>query len=527
MTTEKTASPTVGQKFAADLSGDIRARSGLIWLVTREEARAERLIVEACGSAGYEPRFWDCAVGWTDLAGRKIPPGAVVDPGAALASIRESEEQARVVYVMRDLGAFLTTPFDIRSLRSLVRALPLRPRERAGTIIVLGPRAEIPPELQGHALVRELPLPDRAEISDVLSSVLENNFQDTGARSAACPNGTADAAIDAAVGLSESETQAMMQRSLVSTRRIDPTTIRSEKKRIVNGTRGLEWIEPDPRGLDAIGGLENMKAWLKLRRVGFGRAAREYGIRPPHGVLLVGVSGNGKSLTAKAVPTAWGLPCLKVDLGSIKDKFVGNSEAGLRAAFRMAAAVAPVVLWFDEVEKSLSGATQGAADGGVSGDVLYTLLGFLQDLPEGVVVIATANDVSAIPPELLRKGRFDEIFFIDLPSETERAAILAASLRMNNRTEKIDLAAVAAVTEGFVGAELAALVPDSLFAAFADGARPITTADLINSAKATVPLSKTAPEKIAAIRKWGAERARPASATVVAAPRASSPTLDL
>jgi SpoVK/Ycf46/Vps4 family AAA+-type ATPase len=229
-------------------------------------------------------------------------------------------------------------------------------------------------------------------------------------------------------------------------------------------------------------------------------------------MLMVGVQGCGKSRVAKAVAAAWQLPLLRLDLGALKSKWVGESEGNVRKALRVAETVAPVVLWADEIEKALAGATQGAADGGVSADALSSLLTWMQDRAGSVFLIATSNDVSALPPELLRKGRFDEIFFVDLPTYQERIAILKTALIEHKRADlAIDLARIAWATKDFSGAEIAALVPDALFTAFADNARDITTLDLEQAAARTVPLAHMAREKITALRAWGAERARAAS----------------
>ncbi|HSN68796.1 MAG TPA: AAA family ATPase, partial [Thermoanaerobaculia bacterium] len=267
-----------------------------------------------------------------------------------------------------------------------------------------------------------------------------------------------------------------------------------------------------PGGLDAVGGLDVLKSWLTSRRAAFTARARAYGLPAPKGAMLVGVPGCGKSLTAKAIATAWGMPLLRLDLGALKSKWVGESEGNIRKALKVAETVSPCVVWLDEIEKALGGASQGAADGGVSSDALGVILSWMQDRAGSVFVIATANDVSALPPELLRKGRFDEMFFVDLPNASERKAILSAALKANGRDGKVEITAgcIAAMSD-FTGAEIAAIVPDALFAAFADGEREITTADLIDAANTVVPLAKTASEKITKVREWAKGRARPAS----------------
>lgn len=505
----ETTTLNAGSKVAADITALLRARNPLLWIVTREESRAERYIVEAAQAAQYEPRFWDCATGISAFDGTPKERGTeAIDPGAVLAAVRDS--RARQLWILRDMHKFLTEPFILRGLRSLARVLPTAPRDKARAVIVLTPVNDVPPELAGHAIVVEFPLPDRAEIAALLDSAIAALPDDM--RATATENGTRDRAIDSAVGLTAEEVQSCFAKSLVSTRKIDPVTIAAEKKRVIARERVLEWVEPLAGGLDAVGGLENLKAWLTMRRKAFSVRAREYGLPAPKGILLAGVPGCGKSLTAKAVAAAWQMPLLRFDLGAVRSKFVGESETNLRKAFKTAEAIAPCVVWIDEIEKALAGATQGAADGGVSADALGALLSFMQDRAGQVFIVATANDVSALPAELLRKGRFDELFAIDLPTETERGAILGATLRQYRRGAlAIDAQAVATVTAEFTGAEIAALVPAAMFEAFNDGEREITAADLIAAAKKTVPLARTAAARIAAIRKWGAANAVPAS----------------
>jgi hypothetical protein len=292
-------------------------------------------------------------------------------------------------------------------------------------------------------------------------------------------------------------------KSLVSSRTIDPALVAGEKKRVVARGRGVTWEDPDPRGLEAVGGLDLIKGWLKQRRAAFGARARAYGLPAPKGVFLVGLPGTGKTLVSRCIASAWGLPLLSLDFGAIQSKYVGESQTNLRATLALLEAVAPCVVRVDEIEKALAGASGPAGDGGVAADALGTFLTWMQERKAPVFVVATANDVRALPPELLRKGRFDEVFFVDLPTRSEREGVLAAALAKHNlKGDGINLAEVARETEGYSGAELAALVPDAMFAAFADGERAITTADVLEAARNVVPLSKTASEKIETLRNW-------------------------
>lgn len=506
---------TRSQIIAADIGALLRARNPLLWIVSREEARVESYLFEAAASAGYVARTWDIAQGVTELSGTKSAIGAQ-DPSETMQAIAEqarSTRPARGVWIMRDLPIWLagmTGAVPCRQLRNLARMLPSVPTTNAQAVIVLSPTAEVPAELAGHATVIEWTLPDREEIAAILDAAiagLPENLQ-----ADAAPNGTREAAIDAAVGLSGEEAAACYARSLVQLRRIDPLTVAQEKKRVIARERVLEWFDPIPNGLDAVGGLDQLKAWLASRKDAYSPAARAYGLPAPKGALLVGVPGCGKSLTAKAIATAWGIPLLKIDLGALKSKFVGESESNIRKAFAVIAAIGRCVVWFDEIEKALAGSQGAQGDGGVSTDALGAVLTWMQERQGEAFVIATANDVRSLPPELLRKGRFDELWFIDLPTQTERTDIIGAALRAHGRGDAdVSLPTVAAACEDFTGSEIAALVPDALFVAFADGARRLNTADLMNAAKSVVPLAKTAPEKITKIREWGRTRGRAAT----------------
>jgi hypothetical protein len=515
MTETKTLSR--GQKVAADVSALLRARNPLIWIVTREEARVEGFIVEAAKASKYTTQTWDVAQGVMQIDGRsKDSRFQDPDPGSTLNMIRTLADKTgtdRGVWIMRDLPVWLQGPgaaMVLRTLRNLVRHLPGVPRDRAQAIIILSPNGDVPPELTNHATVIDWPLPDRSEIAAVLDAALDSLPAEV--RKDACSAEDRETAIDAAVGMSGEEAASCYGRSLVTTRKIDPVLIVSEKKRIIAREKVLEWYDPIPGGLDAVGGLDNLKDWLVKRKQSYSTEARAYGLPLPKGIFVGGVSGCGKSLLSKAVATDFEVPLLRMDLGALKGKFVGESEGNLRKALKVIEAIGRCVVWLDEVEKSLQGATSGSADGGVSSDALGTILTWMQERQGGAFVIATANEVESLPPEFLRKGRFDDTFFVDLPTEVERQSVLRAALRANGRGKvKIDLAAVAAKTEGFTGSEIAALVPDALYIAFADKAREITTDDLLTVAKDVVPLSTTAAEKVLKLRKWFEGRARPAT----------------
>lgn len=507
---------TPSQKTDLDFTALLKARNTMFWVVTREEVRVERALIEAAGKARFPTRFWDCATGLSDATGKQIVenmPNAIT----ALWKIRDDKE--RMLYVLRDIPAWFD-PQIVRTLRSLARSLQMAPLAEARAIVILTPRSEVPPELAGHVTVIDYPLPAREEIAEILDVAL-SSLADEDVRKAATPvNGARDAAIDAAVGLTAEEAANCYARSIVTTKKIDPAQISSEKRRVIAREKVLTWYDPEPRGLDAVGGLELLKDWLVARRAAFSEKARAFGLPRPKGILIVGVPGGGKSLTAKAIATAWGMPLLRLDLGALRSKYVGESEGNIRKALAVAETVAPCVLWLDEIEKALAGATGAQGDGGVSSDALGTVLSWMQERQASVFVVATANKVTDLPPELLRKGRFDELFFVDLPTPRERMEILQTSLAAFGRTPGgINDEAIARATQGFTGAEIAAIVPEAMFVAFGEGERAITTQDLLDAAGRVVPLSETAKDQLIELRSWAKGKARLASKPVAESPR--------
>jgi ATP-dependent 26S proteasome regulatory subunit len=498
--------------------------------------RVEGHIYSGNAAAGYETIFWDIAQGAADLNGKLITGDREVradaaDPDPVLDRIlnRDSDgvpqgtkgtkdKPKRIAWVLRDYPAYLNGPnaaATLRRLRNLVNWLPTTPTFKAQAIIIISPSAQIPDELQINAQLTEWPLPDRAEIGELLQAAINRLPEEM--RDTALAADQQDAAIDAAVGLSGLEAQATFAASLIKLRRIDPLTVSQEKKRLISQVGGLEWIDPPKDGMDAVGGLDIFKDWIVQRAVAFTPDAREYGLQSPKGVLAAGIPGCGKSLLATATGAAYGIPVLKVDLGALKGKYVGESEGNLRNTFKVAEAIGPCVLWFDEIEKALQGATGGAADGGVSSDVLGFLLNWMQERRGQAFVFATCNNAESLPPELIRKGRFDQVFWVDLPNPIERESVLEASLRKvpKRSVSDIDLRKVSEITEGFSGAEIAALVPDAMFIAYNDGKRPVTTEDLLLVRQGVTPLSSTKGAELDRLREKWASRMKEATTKLV------------
>jgi SpoVK/Ycf46/Vps4 family AAA+-type ATPase len=518
------------QKANAEITALLRARTPLLWISSGEEKRVQSALMNAL-PAKMRIRFWDCVSGLSEYIttkkdgkdevkltpllftpasqgyGASTPASlsttgqqSCSDPLVVLQAIREVPD--RCLYVLKDINAF-KDPVTLRAIRNTAAEIETTPSAEQRSVVILTNSSEIPQDLSGQATLLTYPLPDRTDVEAIFNLLPLDSGQ------VEVPSAEVrEAAIDAALGLSAAEMQNCFYRSLVTLKRIDPATIASEKKRIIAKQKCLTWIDANPQGMDAVGGLEVLKEWLRIRKTGFSQEARDYGIKPPKGIILAGVPGGGKSLTSKCLSGSWGIPLLKLDLGAAKDKFVGDSEKNIRDALAIAETIAPCVLWIDEIEKAVGGEGD---DGGVSKDQLGTLLTWMQDKEGSVFVIATANDVRGLPPELLRKGRFDQVFWCDLPTAKEREQILTTTLRQVKREEGIDVQALTERTTGWVGAEIASIVPEAMFQAFNDGARQITTEDLLTAAKTVVPLSLTMEKKLSEIREFMKGKALSAS----------------
>jgi AAA+ superfamily predicted ATPase len=525
----------------ATLTEAFKARASCIWIKTIEEGRVNNELFDIASRNNMLTRVWNVVAGVTDINGKPYGPnrdpylqlrGGIGGSNPALvlnfitaqskiergengnesAAEKEALEEGkkRAVWIFNDFHPYLRQPDVCRWVRNCAKFLPSTPNSESRIIVVVAPpSAQIPDELIDHVTVVKWSLPDRKELGRIFDTSLIGVPPEIANQSKAVK----DEAIEAAVGLSAEAAALTYAKSIVTERRINPIRVAFEKKAVISKERGIEWFDPLPGGLDDVGGHENTKAWLKVRRRAFSQAARDFGLPLPKGLCLVGCPGCGKSLLAKAIATAWGVPLLRFDPNATASKWVGESEANIRAVLAVAEAVGRCVLWIDEIEKAFGGATNGGADGGVSTDRLGVMLSWMQERKGEVFVVATANDVTKLPPELLRKGRFDEIFFVDLPNTSERKEIVAVALKQHKRVATvdngcdpsvIDLDAVAAVTAEFTGVEVASLVPEALHFAFDEG-RTITTADLLEAAKTVPPLSKTSPERINAVRKWARE----------------------
>ena len=381
------------------------------------------------------------------------------------------------------------------------------------TLVITGPTLKLPPELQKDVTVVEFDLPGRAELGALLDRTLAEVNEATGRALQVTP-ADRERILAAAGGLTLNEAENVFAKTLVLTGQLTDTSlpvILSEKEQIIRKSGQLEYCQVDA-SLSQVGGMDVLKDWLVKRSIAFEPEARAHGLSAPRGVLLIGVQGCGKSLAAKAIAGLWGLPLLRLDVGRLFNSLVGSSEENMRAAIRVAESVAPAVLWVDEIEKSMAGSQSSShTDGGTTARVLSSFLTWLQEKQSPVFVVATANSVDQLPPELLRRGRLDETFFVDLPDLTERTEIFRIHLRRRSQpVAEIDVSLLAQEAEGFSGAEIEQCVIAGMFDAYS-ARRPLSTEILERSARDMVPLSRTMKEPIDRLRAWVEGRARRAS----------------
>lgn len=530
---QKVNTKTRGQIASEDVTLALRARCAGFWIISKDEARTEQDLFGAIAKAGYVPHTWDIANGALTVDGTAIRGDTdynpAEDPDTMLDTISKKSKSRtgrtdRNVWIMRDLGSWLdgaAGALTRRRLRNMLRpdGLAGTPRNTAQAIIILSAGAPPPEELaNGELTVIDWPLPDRDEIGEILNGAVEV-LPDTEEQplkrrvlGLLSKGDTRDAAIDAAVGLSSQEVQTTFARSLIENGSIDVSAIAAEKKRLIDQEPAMEYFEPRPGGFDNVGGLEVFKEWAIKQKIAYSPEARAYNLKPPKGAMLIGVSGCGKTLSCKMLGAEWNWPVVRLDINALKGKYVGESESRLRGIFSKIDALGQVIVYIDEVEKALEGAVSGSADGGVSADALGAILTWMQDRAGQAFVMMTANDPSKLPPEFLRKGRFDEVWWIDLPTRAERMSVAEATLRSNGRDAKklgIDLGQVADATAGFTGAEIAACIErDAMFNAFADNGREITTEDILHAAGEVIPLNRTMGDKITRLRESWAGRAR-------------------
>ncbi len=498
--------------FQTELEILIRARYPILYIVSSEEMRAQSVIVEVGKRRQKRVFEWSYSTGivpaGTSIQSQKNRSAATKEPLAALDHVIEQVEPA--LFVFKDLHPFLSKN-NFAIIRKL-KEIALHLKNSYKTILLVSPVLEIPTELEKEITVLNHPLPSREDLNALLDKIAADvthlkvkiELDEEGR----------ERLLQAALGLTLGEAENVFAKIIVKCGRLSGENIAdvlAEKQQIVRKSGLLEYYAAS-EDFNSVGGLAALKDWLNKRAAAFTGEARAFGLPAPRGILMLGVQGCGKSLCAKAVSTQWQLPLLRFDMGRMFGSLVGSSEENVRRAIAVADSVAPAILWVDEIDKAFAGSQgSGAVDGGTTARVFGTFLTWLSEKTAPVFVVATANDISQLPPELLRKGRLDEIFFVDLPDKDERAEIFGIHIAKRGRDVSLfDLEALAAASQHFSGAEIEEAINSSLYDAFYDK-QDIRTEHVLNTLAQTVPLAKTMDEQMTRLRRWAEGRARHAS----------------
>lgn len=486
-------------------------------IVTHEEAEALDIVAEAAGSLGRPLRIWSSIQGLRDWGG--IDAGLVHEgPRAVLARFSAEARRGELesaIYVMLDLADCLGEHDTLRALREALLTGPAIGANGAGTggqLILIDHNSRVPDTVDRHSVRFDLSLPDEDELESLLRKIVkdEHRYEPIEVN---LKNRDVARIIANLRGLTRRQASQVIREAVTDDRKLDAADIPrmiASKRALVGSGELLEFVEA-PTSMDEIGGMDRLKKWLVDRSGAFSKEAAQFGLSPPRGVLLLGVQGAGKSLCAKAVATAWTRPLLRLDPGVLYDRYVGESERRLRDALRQVEAMAPAVLWIDEIEKALGSASgSSASDGGLSRRMFATMLTWMQEHRSPVFLVATANAIDELPPELMRKGRFDEIFFVDLPGEASRRAIFNVHLKKRSRDPaRFDMTRLISASAGFSGAEIEQAIVAALHEAFAAKREP-TTESIEAIMRDSPPLSVTMRERIDGLRAWARGRCVPA-----------------
>lgn len=477
--------------FHAEFELLLRACYPLLYVPTTEEDRLEGMIRAAVQGGNRAVYLWDFVEGYQDN-----PNNAGVgrrNPLQALEFVEKLPEQAAGVFILRDFQRFLEDISIARKLRNLARSLKSQPK----TIVIIAPTVAIPAELMEVLTIVDFPLPTAEELRGEMARLLAAQR---------VSDGVLDALVRAAQGLSLERVRRVLTRAIAAHGQVEPEDVElilAEKRQSIRQTQILDFY-PATEQISDIGGLDNLKDWLLRRGGAFSDRARAYGLPHPRGLLLVGIQGTGKSLTAKAIAHHWHLPLLRLDVGRLFGGLVGESESRTRQMIALAEALAPCILWIDEIDKAFAGA-DGKGDSGTTSRVFGTFITWLAEKTSPVFVVATANNIQSLPPEMLRKGRFDEIFFVGLPSQAERKEIFTVHLsRLRPHTVKdYDCDRLAYETPDFSGAEIEQTLIEAMHLGFSQN-RDFTTDDILTAASQIIPLARTAKEQIQFLQDWAA-----------------------
>ncbi|HOJ53184.1 MAG TPA: AAA family ATPase [Phycisphaerae bacterium] len=484
----------------------IQARPTAVSIVTNEEDYALKLVREVSLKRGSELWLWSIIGGVRDGMMADSPPIPDTEHPAAGLWYLLSKSQP-IAAVTLDLAGHLKDEKILRLLRDLIR----RFRETGGHLVMIDHREEMPAVVRAEATRFEISLPDEAELESIVRDTVRRISRSSRIEVEITRRGL-KTVVRNLRGLTRRQAEQIIIDVVSEDRRFDENDINhvlARKRQALHEGGLLEYIEA-PVDLEEIGGLRRLKSWLQMRQNAMSDEAGSFGLGMPRGVLMLGVQGAGKSLCAKAIATAWQRPLLRMDPCALYDRYVGESERRLREALHQAESMAPIILWIDEIEKAFASAASRSTDGGLSQRMFGTLLTWMQEHQAPVFLVATANDIEALPPELLRKGRFDEIFFVDLPGKETREHIFAIHLQKRRRDPaSFDLDCLAKASDGYSGAEIEQAVISALHEAFASR-RELNTKLILDALRASPPLSVTMAERIAGLRTWAEGRCVPA-----------------
>ena len=500
--------------FPSEIETLIRARYPILYVISSEELRVQEVITDIARKRQKKVFEWSYSTGivpaGTSIQSQKNRNSATKEPLAALDHVIEQVEPA--IFVFKDFHPFLTK--SNYAVTRKLKEIALHLKNSFKTIILISPMLEIPTELEKEITVLNHPLPVRDDLSELLDRIIADVKQFKQVKVELDEAGR-ERLLQAALGLTLGEAENVFAKIIVKEERLSGdgvSEVFAEKQQIIRKSGLLEYYATT-ENFSHVGGMGVLKEWLTKRAVAFTHEAREFGLAAPKGILLLGVQGCGKSLCAKAVSNLWQIPLLRFDMGRMFGSYVGSSEENVRRAIAVAESIAPAILWVDEIDKAFSGSQgSGSSDGGTAARVFGTFLTWLSEKNAPVFVVATANDISHLPPELLRKGRLDEIFFVDLPSAAERAEVFQIHLSKRGRdVARFDVESLANASVNFSGAEIEEAINSALYDAFY-ARTELTTAQVLNALTQTVPLAKTMAEQISGLREWAEGRARNASA---------------
>ena len=489
-------------KFNDELALFLKARYPIIYINTIEEDRVEYVIRKNIKTNLNRSIYsWDFVDGYTNNPNNE--GFAKRNPLQALELVERLNAETPALFLLKDFNRFLTDLSISRKLRNISRILKLQPK----TIIIIGSDLTIPKELQDLITVVQFQLPLEEEISQELNRLISSlNIK--------VDSQLFESLTRACQGLSLERIRRVLSKIIATYKTIDKdsiTVLLSEKKQIISQTEILEYSSVNEQ-ITNLGGLENLKDWLKKRKTAFGLQAFNYGLPTPRGLLLIGIQGTGKSLTAKAIANDWQLPLLKLDVGKLFGGIVGESESRLRQMINVAETISPCILWIDEIDKAFSN-SDNRGDSGTSNRVLATFISWLSEKTKPVFVIATANNIDLLPIEIIRKGRFDEIFFLDLPEKEEREEIFKIHLQTfrPNSWESFDYNQLAQASDSFSGAEIRQSIIEGMYHAFYEK-REFTTEDICMALKELIPLAHLESDQMIRLQQWASSgRIRSAS----------------